>query len=252
VLAGIGKPMTELRLADLPRHFPQLDTRGVERAFWTGTGGVLFARDIAAALARHLAQKPGARLHSDTPVRTVDLEQARVVVESGAIHDADIVVVAAGAWVGRLLPRLGRRLIPSRQIVAYFDLPGDQRAAWATGPMIIDKTGDVGLYLAPPAEGRGLKIGDHAFSLSLLKGFERWRIDRLKSCFYTVTDDERFVVEKQGARGWVMSPCSGHGFKFGAVMGLELAHTIVASRDPAAHARWGPVWKAISRPDRMS
>src|SRR5258708_4477867 len=122
----------------------------------------------------------------------------------------------------------------------------------ATGPMIIDKTGDVGLYLAPPAEGRGLKIGDHAFSLSLLKGFERWRIDRLKACFYTVTGDERFVVEKQGARGWVMSPCSGHGFKFGAVMGLELAHTIVASRDPAAHAPWGPVWKAISRPDRMS
>ena len=35
-----------------------------------------------------------------------------------------------------------------------------------------------------------------------------------------------------------MSPCSGHGFKFGAVMGLELARTIVAGRDPAAHARW--------------
>ena len=54
----------------------------------------------------------------------------------------------------------------------------------------------------------------------------RWRIDRLKVCFYTVTEDERFVVEKQGAKGWLMSPCSGHGFKFGAVMGLELARTI--------------------------
>jgi len=91
------------------------------------------ARDIAAALARHLAQKPGVRLHPDTPVRMVDLERAHVVVESGAIHDADIVVAAAGAWVGRLLPSLGRRLIPSRQIVAYFDLPDDQRAAWQRG-----------------------------------------------------------------------------------------------------------------------
>ena len=261
VLAGIGKPMTELRLADLPRRFPQLDTNGVERAFWIDTGGVLFAQDIVAALVRHLAQKPGVHLHPDTPVRTVDLERARVVVESGATHGADIIVVAAGAWVGRLLPSLGRRLIPSRQIVAYFDLPDDQRAAWAAAPMIIDKTGDVGLYLVPPAEGRGLKIGDHAFSRSgdpagsrdasvaeigpllergraLLKGFEQWRIDHLKACFYTVTDDERFVVEKQGAKGWAMSPCSGHGFKFGAVMGLELARTIVADRDPAAHARW--------------
>ena len=62
--------------------------------------------------------------------------------------------------------RLIRRLSPSRQIVAYFDLPDDRRAVWATGPMVIDKTGDVGLYLVPPAEGRGLKIGDHAFSRS--------------------------------------------------------------------------------------
>jgi glycine/D-amino acid oxidase-like deaminating enzyme len=260
-LAGIGKPMTELRLADLPRRFPQLDTKDVERAFWIDTGGVLFAQDIVTALARHLAQTPGVRLHPHAPVRSVDLERARVVVESGAIHDADIVVVAAGAWVGRLLPALGRRLVPSRQIVVYFDLPDDLRAAWANGPMIIDKTGHVGLYLVPPAEGRGLKIGDHAFSRSgdpagsrdasatevapllercrsLLKGFERWRINRLKVCFYTVTEDERFVVEKQGAKGWAMSPCSGHGFKFGAVMGLELARTIVAGRDPAAHARW--------------
>ena len=64
------------------------------------------------------------------------------------------------------------------------------------------------------------------------------RIERLKTCFYTVTEDERFVVEKQGAAGWVMSPCSGHGFKFGALMGLELARTIVSERDPALHASW--------------
>jgi hypothetical protein len=53
-----------------------------------------------------------------------------------------------------------------------------------------------------------------------------------------VTEDERFVVEKQGAKGWVMSPCSGHGFKFGALMGLELACTIASERDPLQHARW--------------
>jgi glycine/D-amino acid oxidase-like deaminating enzyme len=171
------------------------------------------------------------------------------------------VVVAAGAWVGRLLPSLGRRLVPSRQMVIYFDLPDDQRAAWAKGPMIIEKTGDVGLYLVPPMEGRGFKVGDHEFSRrgdpaaeraasedeirpllercrSLFHGFERWRTDRLKVCFYTVTDDERFVVEKLGSKGWVMSPCSGHGFKFGALMGLELARTIASERNPAAHARW--------------
>ena len=259
-LAGLGKPMTELDVSELPRRFPMLDTKGVERAFWIDTGGVLFAQDIATALAHDLARRANVRLHPQTPVRTVDPERGRLVTESGSTHGADVVVIAAGAWVGHLLP-VGRRLVPSRQIVIYFDLPGEARAAWAAGPMVIDKTGAVGLYLVPPAQGRGLKVGEHSFSRSgdpaagrdaqedeirpliercrsLFRGFEHWRADRLKVCFYTVTDDERFVVEKAGAKGWLMSPCSGHGFKFAALMGLELARTLASGRDPAAHARW--------------
>jgi glycine/D-amino acid oxidase-like deaminating enzyme len=259
-LAGIGRPMTELTLSDLRRRFPQLKADGVERAFWLDAGGVLFAQDIVASLARHLQNNPHVRLHPNTQVRTVDLEHGRITAINGATHGADVVVVAAGAWIGRLLP-LGKRLVPSRQIVIYFRLPEEQRAAWAKGPTIIQKTGDVGLYFVPPMDGRGFKVGDHGFSLSgdpdgnreareeevqplldrcrgLFKGFDSWRTDRVKACFYTVTEDERFVVEKQGDKGWVMSPCSGHGFKFGALMGLELARTIASERDPAAHARW--------------
>lgn len=261
VLAAIGRPMTELQVAELPGRFPLLDTKGVERAFWIDTGGVLFAQDIVAALARHLAEHPRIRLHARTPVRAVDLEFGRITTEAGTTHAADVVVVAAGAWAPRLLPSLARRVVPSRQVVMYFDLPTDQHAAWAKGPMVLDKTGDVGLYLVPPAEGRGMKIGDHEFSRTgdpasgreasedemrpllercrgLLRGFEHWRINRLKVCFYSVTDDERFVVEKQGAHGWAMSPCSGHGFKFGALMGLELARTIAQEREAAAHSSW--------------
>lgn len=260
-LAAIGRPMTELTIDELRRRFPHLNAGGVERAFWLDTGGVLFAQDIVSALVRHLSNQPTVRLHADTPIRAVDLEQGRVTADDGTTHAADIVVVAAGAWVGRLLPEAGKRLVPSRQVVIYFRLPEDQRAVWAKGPMIIEKTGDVGLYFVPPMEGRGFKVGDHEFSRagdpdagreaheeeirpllercrSLFKGFDSWRTDRLKVCFYTVTEDERFVVEKTGAKGWVMSPCSGHGFKFGALMGLELARTIASQRDPLQHARW--------------
>jgi glycine/D-amino acid oxidase-like deaminating enzyme len=260
-LAAIGRPMTELAIDELRRRFPLLDARGVERAFWLDTGGVLFAQDIVTALTRHLGEQLNMRLHANTPVRAVDLEHGRVTAADGTVHGADIVVVAAGAWVGRLLPQAATRLVPSRQIVIYFRLPEDQRAVWAKGPMIIEKTGDVGLYLVPPMEGRGFKVGDHEFSRagdpdggreareeeirpllercrSLFKGFDSWRTDRLKVCFYTVTEDERFVVEKQGGNGWLMSPCSGHGFKFAALMGLELARTIASERDPLQHARW--------------
>lgn len=258
-LAQIGRSMDELALAELPRRFPHIDPQGVERAFWMASGGVLFAQDIVAALAGHLGRRNNVTLHPLTPIGAVDLGRGSVVTAAGQRHDADVVVVAAGAWVGRLVP--DRRLVPSRQVVLYFDLPGEQRPAWARSPIIIDKTGDVGLYLAPPVAGRGLKIGDHTFSRTgdpsaeraaeewemqallgrcrvLIRDFARWRIDRLAVCFYTVTEDERFVVEKQGACGWLMSPCSGHGFKFAALMGLRLAETIATGADPAAHARW--------------
>ena len=116
-LATIGKSMIELPLADLRLRFPQIEAKGVERAFWMDSGGVLFAQDIVTALAEYLARQPRIRLHPHTTVRSVDLEQGRIVTEAGTSHAADIVVVAAGAWVDRLLPDLGRRLIPSRQVV---------------------------------------------------------------------------------------------------------------------------------------
>ena len=43
-----------------------------------------------------------------------------------------------------------------------------------------------------------------------------------ESCFYTSTDDERFVLERHG-RIVVGSACSGHGFKFAPAVGERLA-----------------------------
>src|SRR5260370_4129793 len=44
VLAGIGKPMSELRLAHLPRRFPQLHTKGAERPFSLAPRAPLFSQ----------------------------------------------------------------------------------------------------------------------------------------------------------------------------------------------------------------
>src|SRR5690348_13510729 len=129
-LAAIGRPMKELSVGELRRRFPMLDAGGVERGFWMSSGGVLFAQDILAALVEHLAGDDRVRLHPKTAVQSVDLERGRITIAGGAPHAGDVVIVAAGAWVARLLSDLGSRLVPSRQVVVYFDLPPEQRAAW--------------------------------------------------------------------------------------------------------------------------
>ena len=42
------------------------------------------------------------------------------------VSGADVVVVAAGAWLPKLMPSYAGRVTPSRQVVAYLDLPDEE------------------------------------------------------------------------------------------------------------------------------
>ena len=74
----------------------------------------------------------------------------------------------------------------------------------------------------------------------------RWRIPGLDgfvklgaaTCFYDVEPDERFVVERLAPRAWVMSGFSGHGFKFGPVLGQRLARAIAKPEAAAGLSAW--------------
>jgi glycine/D-amino acid oxidase-like deaminating enzyme len=218
---------------------------------------VLLAERIVAALVRKL----GAAVTSGLAVRAVDPDRGQVTLASGASLAADQVVVAAGPWVARLLPRMGARVTPSRQVVVYADPPAPLLAAWRAMPVVIDLDQTSGFYLIPPVAGFPLKLGDHRFSLTgdpdrdrgataadtaailavcreRLCAFDRFTIGEARTCFYDVEPKERFIVEPVGKRGWVMSGFSGHGFKFGALLGETLAAAIGGERDPAAVARY--------------
>jgi sarcosine oxidase subunit beta len=59
-----------------------------------------------------------------------------------------------------------------------------------------------------------------------------------RACHYDVAAEERFLLQPLGARGLVMSGFSGHGFKFGALLGLRLARAIAHHEDPATLSAW--------------
>ena len=259
-LDAMGIPHRRLALGDLAAMLPMMRPDGIVEAFESGGAGELFAARIVTDLARWL-REAGVALHPHTKVRDVDVDTGRFLANGW--ESADLVVIAAGAWLPAIHPASAGRLVPSRQAMLYLEPPPRLRRAWAEAPIIVDSGLTHGGYILPPKAGTRLKIGDHAFSRKghgdddrratpedtarirtaareVFVEFDAYTVLEARICYYTVSPDERFVVEPIGRSGWVLSACSGHGFKLGPLIASGLADAIVGRR-PAADI---PAWAA--------
>jgi glycine/D-amino acid oxidase-like deaminating enzyme len=258
-LAAMGRPAEWLDPAEAEARYPLLDLTGIERAFHVPTGGVLHAERIVAALARHV-RALGGTVREECPVESVDTALGCLVLADGTHVRADMLLLAPGPWAARLLPDLASRLTPSRQVVTYGDIPPETGTQWDAMPMVLDIGKDSGFYAVPPVLGEPLKVGDHSFSLKgdpdrerepgveelremfesasvRLKGFDAYQLRDGRTCFYTVAPEERFIVEQRG-RAAVFAGFSGHGFKFGPLIGERFAEVAARRRSFESFARW--------------
>jgi len=193
------------------------------------SGGIARA-DLALAAFLDAARVRGARVQERSPVDDLDA------------LDADVVVVTAGAWIGRFFPDLPLKV--TRESVAFFrydapPLPSvvelDERSAHA--------------FFALHDPVHGLKAGAHHAGVeaypaavadpdpALVARIAAWVSERLpladssplgaETCLYTTTPDECFVLERRG-RLVIGSACSGHGFKFAPAVGERLANLALA------------------------
>jgi len=266
-LAADGHAYADLTPAEVTARFPMLTEAGIGAALHMPAGGVLLAGRIVAGLARHLPAR-GVTIERGRAV-AVDPARATLTLADGTTRAADLLVVAAGPWAPRLLPEaVAPRVVASRQILVLLEPPPRHRDAWARAPMLLDLADRGGFYAVPPVAGTPLKIGDHRFSRSgdaeadgraataaeaeeilafarpRLRDLGDYRVLGARACYYDVEDQERFVVEPLSPRCLVMSGFSGHGFKFGAVLGLGLA---AAAAEPALLPALSP-WAAGQAP----
>jgi glycine/D-amino acid oxidase-like deaminating enzyme len=61
-------------------------------------------------------------------------------------------------------------------------------------------------------------------------------VKTLRSCFYAIAPNDRFILERRD-RLWVVSACSGHGFKFGVLTGELVAEAVGGTGDADAIAQ---------------
>ncbi len=260
-LEALGVPYETLAPRTVETRFPALVADDLSWALWTPTGGVIRAAALLDALVAALERATRVRLHPHRRVRSLDAATGRVTDETGAVVAGDRVLVTAGPWLAELVPALAPYARPSRQIALDVEMDEAAQAAWAGMPMVLDgvAAGGSGFYAVPPVAGLPPKIGDHRFSLEghpdrerspaadertrildLARGRLRHggdlRVLDARSCFYTVAPEARFAAREMG-RALVLTGFSGHGFKFGALVGRLVARWLEGTLATAELAR---------------
>ena len=269
-LAAVGVPHRLMSGRELRRALPTFaapDADG-EAVFEPDAGLVAASRAVAAQveLARDLGGDD-ARVLENCPIRRIDLEADRpTLVGDGLRITCERLIVAAGAWTGRLIPGLAATLQPTRQRVAYFRPPDPATFAIGRFPFFIHAAGEAPgdiLYGLPDYLGTGVKMGKHvgpavdpdavdpvvddAYVVEL-RTFLRRHLPALADapvastevCLYTNTPDDHFRLGPLPGRPDVVvaSPCSGHGFKFSCLIGRVLADLALDGRTDVAIDHW--------------
>lgn len=254
-----GFPFELLDPADAVSRWPFLEPDSFRYAFFSTEGGVLQCRRIATGLVQWLRAN-GANVYENSKVVSVEPEEGRVHLADGSEMRGERLVVAAGAWVTNLFPQFLGDLQSYRTAVVYLEPPAGLKAAWLAAPVMLRVGRGAEGYLVPPSGGGGLKFGSglhrvptsdadwnrepvdgegeairDLFSPPIARIGE-YRVIEVVTCAYTFTEDECFFAAEVG-KCLVVSPCSGHGYKFGAAVGRRVA-TAVGNGDVATLKTW--------------
>jgi sarcosine oxidase len=123
VLEAEGVPFERFSAPELARRFPQFRLDPGERALFQPAGGILAADRVVAAQAR-AARAHGAEIREGERLLRVDRGRDPIEIETtGGRYRAERLVLAGGAWMGKLLPELGLPIRVLKQEVFYFSPP---------------------------------------------------------------------------------------------------------------------------------
>ena len=269
-LTDLGIPVERWTHDELAARVPVLDAADVPWALYEPEAGALMARKgVVAAIQRFEAEggkvvtgRVGALEGPDGVPAAQEL--GRIQLDDGATLEADAFVFACGPWLPDLFPAtIGPLIEPHRQDVMYFRVPdGDRRYDAGTMPAWIDFEGS--FYGFPSFDGLSIKTcpdwlgpvercdesarecADETVAASRqvlrrrLPGLAEQPVVRTWTCFYEVTPDAHFVIDRHPALGdvWIAGGGTGHAFKHGPAIGEYLAALVTG--DGATIAALGP------------
>jgi sarcosine oxidase len=239
-------PHRVLERAAMATRYPQHKLAVGDVAIVDELAGVLFPEvSVAAALA--LARARGANVQGEAAVDRIEPDAAHVDIVVGSqrfrVRHA---VVCAGPWVEDLIALPGCQFAVERRVITWFRASTPDLFAPSRSPVFVREMADGNIGFGIPDMGNGLiKVGIHhgareivradtvdrsvhssdyaeteAYVASTIDGLLP-SVAKATVCMYTNSPDEHFVIGPVPGvpNVTIVSPCSGHGFKFMPLIG---------------------------------
>ena len=227
---------------DLKRRFPQFRS---EEAFFDRHGGVLLASKALLTL-QSMAQSNGVKLQQGHANAIVLDDPPYLTTEAHEKLEFQRLVVTTGPWSGSLLREGLSRVRPTRQQLMYirpktgldlfkpqscpvfftdkhYGLPAAGIDAVKISPKELDETADPDIANRAVDDRQIIECRNacRKFVPIIADG----DIERTKICFYDMTDNSDFVLDKDPKHPNMIYGYgfSGHGFKFAPLIGRLLS-----------------------------
>lgn len=244
---------------EIVRRYPKFNLPDGTIGYYQPDYGLLDA-DLCVATLASLARRHGARINEhEAALQITPLADGVAVRTARGTYTAGQLVLSAGSWIGPLLGQLGIALplTVTKELVAYFQPPDPQAYLPERFPIFIHRFANTttlgsgfpifrhaGFKMIFDRTGPTVEPGDPdrdpaPGQLELLLNYAAGVLPSLGSqvieavtCRYTMTPDEHFVIglHPEHPQIVIASPCSGHGFKFGTVIGRILADLVAHGR----------------------
>ncbi|WP_040442218.1 FAD-dependent oxidoreductase [Ktedonobacter racemifer] len=263
VLQEQGIPIDLLSQDDCHMLFPQFNTHGYDRFTYNVDAGLLHASTCLQTL-KQLILDMGGKIIGNCRVTHIINENSRLpirlLLENG--HDllTERVALTTGPWIQHILGDLRLPITTTRQYVLYFtDVPSTAFALHTFPAFIADD-----LYGFPlhTTNTRGysstwLKATSHAFGTPidpdmppaieqsivaqiaqkvriLLPALQDAHLAHIDTCMYDVSPDEDFILDyhPRDTRIVFATGLTGHGFKFGPLLG-EILGALLYQQAPS-------------------
>lgn len=240
----------------LKARFPAFQLESSGKVYLEKEAGFL-RPELAIQTQLDLAGKNGAAILGNTPVLGISENEGLVTIQTAEqTIEAYKVLLSAGGWNRDFLPKAEKtRFKICRQVLHWIEIDPDF-TTWSDYPVWMWGFGvraEDFIYGFPSLDGKSVKMASESFVDSIHPDLLQrevspaeqalfWkekvtgrilglRPNFIKSvvCFYTVTEDARFVISplKELPNVTLVSACSGHGFKHSAALGEQLAQNLI-------------------------